>query len=413
MSGASEKLAKRSVRGVGGEPFRRLLTTWTATSVADGVRATALPLYTAVSTRDPISVSAVAVAEVLPWLLIALPAGALVDRLPCRPTLVVAHSFRALLTLLLVWFVHTGQAGMFVLLGCAFLLSGAETFADSATQSLLVSAAGEEDLERANGRFVGAETVGVEIAGPLAAAGLFAWRPSLCFALTALAFGFAALWIPRVSAEVEPVRAGGERSMLGEIRQGTAFVLRSPGLRVVVGTVGAVTLLTGAVNTIAVLFALESLGLAPSTVPVLFVCAAAGTLVASRVTSWLSARFGGANVMIAALFVLAGGMAILELVRVPVAAWSSYFVMGFGAGAWNVLSSANRQRLTPESMMGRVTSAYRVFAWGLMPLGAGLAGPLAEVTSPAAVISVSASLVAVVAVLCAPLLRRLDTAARE
>ncbi|WP_217641693.1 MFS transporter [Actinopolyspora alba] len=380
--------------------------------MADGVRAAALPLYTAVSTRDPLAVSAVAVAEVVPWLLIALPAGALVDRLRCRGTLVLAHSFRAVVTLLLVWFVHTGQAGLSVLLCCAFLLSSAETFADSATQSLLVSAAGEKDLERANGRFVGAETIGVEIAGPLAAAGLFAWRPSLCFALTASAFCFAALWILRVPPEIEPERTGGERSIFGEIRQGAVFVLGSPGLRAVVGTVGVVALLTSAVNTIAVLFALDALGLAPSTVPTLLVCAAAGTLVASRVTSGMSERFGGPTVMIAALLVLAGGMATLELVRMLAAAWCSYFVMGFGAGMWNVLSAANRQRLTPESMMGRVTSAYRVFAWGLMPLGAGIAGPLAELTSPGTVIVVAALLVALVAVVCAPLLRGLDTAPR-
>ncbi|WP_084792149.1 MFS transporter [Actinopolyspora mortivallis] len=406
MSGAPEDLAERPVHGVRGEPFRRLLTTWTATSVADGVRAAALPLYAAVSTRDPVSVSAVAAAEVVPWLLIALPAGALVDRMRCRGTLVAAHSFRAVVTLLLVWFVHSGQAGTFVLLGCAFLLSSAETFADSATQSLLVSAAGERELERANGRFVGAETIGVEIAGPLAAAGLFAWRPELCFAVTALAFGFAAVWILRVSPEVEPVRTAERRSMAGEIRQGAVFVLSSSGLRAVVGTVGLVALLTSAVNAIAVLFVLESLGLAPSTVPTLLVCTAAGTLVASRTTAGLSARFGGATVMTGALLVLAGGVAALELVRLPGAAWGAYFVMGLGAGTWNVLSSANRQRLTPGPMMGRVTSAYRVFAWGLMPLGAAAAGPLAEVTSPATVIVVAALLIAVVAALCAPVLRR-------
>ncbi|WP_438388436.1 MFS transporter [Actinopolyspora saharensis] len=413
MTSTSDGVEDRIVRGVRGRAFRRLLATWTATSMADGVRAAALPLYTAVSTRDPLSVSAVAVAEVVPWLLIALPAGALVDRLPCRGTLIPAHSFRCVVTLLLAGFIHAGAAPLPVLLGCAFLLSGAETFADSAAQSLLVSTAGESELERANGRFVGVETVGVEIAGPLAAAGLFGWRPALCFALTAVAFAFAAVWTSRVPGEVEPVRGAGSRSIAVEIREGMGFLLRQHALRTVVGVVGLVALLTSAVNAIAVLFALESLGLSPGAVPTLLVCTALGTLLASRTASALSGRFGGGAVMIAALVVLALGIAALDLVRLPGAAWLAYFVMGFGAGTWNVLSAANRQRLTPRPMMGRVTSAHRVLAWGLMPLGAGMAGPLAEFTSPAAVILGAAVLVGVIALFSAPALRALSPLGAE
>ena len=58
-------------------------------------------------------------------------------------------------------------------------------------------------------------------------------------------------------------------------------------------------------------------------------------------------------------------------------------------------------------MMGRVTSAHRVLAWGLMPLGAGIAGPIAEVTSLRTAILGAAVLTAVVAIAAAPRLYRL------
>lgn len=90
--------------------------------------------------------------------------------------------------------------------------------------------------------------------------------------------------------------------------------------------------------------------------------------------------------------------------------WVAYFVMGAGAGAWNVLSAANRQRLTPRPLTGRVTSAHRVLAWGLMPLGAGLAGPIAEVTSLQAVILGAAVVLLAVVAVAAPRLRRLPGA---
>ena len=60
---------------------------WTASAVSalgDGMYLAALPLLAAQLTRDPLAVSAVTFAGWLPWLLFALPAGALVDRLDRR-----------------------------------------------------------------------------------------------------------------------------------------------------------------------------------------------------------------------------------------------------------------------------------------------------------------------------------------
>jgi MFS family permease len=56
---------------------------WAAACVSfidDGIYAPALPLLAATLTRDPLGVASVEVASQLPWLLFALPAGALVDR---------------------------------------------------------------------------------------------------------------------------------------------------------------------------------------------------------------------------------------------------------------------------------------------------------------------------------------------
>ena len=87
--------------GVGTPGFRRLTGAWATSLVGDGVRTVALPLYTAISTRSPLAASAVAVATALPWLLVALPAGVLVDRWSPRLVVAVAHVFRAVVTALL------------------------------------------------------------------------------------------------------------------------------------------------------------------------------------------------------------------------------------------------------------------------------------------------------------------------
>ncbi|MBQ0926929.1 MFS transporter [Saccharopolyspora endophytica] len=391
-----------SATGLRSRAFRVLLASWGASSIGDGVLTAALPLFTAVSTRDPLSVSIVAVASVLPWLVVALLAGALVDRWSPRTTLIVSLVVRSGLTLSLGVLIMLGSANVAVLAVSAFMLSSAETFADSAGQKLLVALAGRSELERANGRVVSAETAGVEIAGPLAAAGLFAWKPEFCFLAVGVTFVVAGLLAATVSVRVERPAKRETTALRTEVLEGLRFLVRQRTLRVVVGVVGLTAFLTSGVNAVAFLYAIESLHLPVASVATLLVCTAVGALAAAPLASKLALRWGSGRVMICALFVLAVGIATLGVGRSQWAAWVAYLVMGVGAGAWNVLSSANRQRLTPPPLMGRVTSAHRVLAWGLMPLGAALAGPVAAMTSLRAVIIGAAVVVMAIALLSAP-----------
>ncbi|WP_326571261.1 hypothetical protein [Actinacidiphila glaucinigra] len=51
---------------------------------------------------------------------------------------------------------------------------------------------------------------------------------------------------------------------------------------------------------------------------------------------------------------------------------------------------ANAQDIVPEHMMGRYSAVSRLFSWGAMPLGAALAGVLAELGGPRLVFAVLA-----------------------
>ncbi|NUT99674.1 MAG: MFS transporter, partial [Saccharothrix sp.] len=238
-------------QGVRTPAFRLLTGAWTTSLVGDGVRTVALPLYTAVSTRSPLAASAVAVSVVLPWLVVALPAGVLVDRWRPRLVVAVAHAFRALVTGLLAWAVFTDGAGVAVLCALGFLLTGAETFADSASQVLLVELAGPADLEAANSRFVTVETVGMDLVGPLAASLLFWWHPAACFALDALTFVVAAVLVVRVPEVARHGRAG---TLRGQFTEGVAYLFRDPGLRVLVLAVGISAVCAAAVNAMLALY---------------------------------------------------------------------------------------------------------------------------------------------------------------
>jgi MFS family permease len=390
--------------------FRRLLASWSTSMLGDGVRIAALPLFTAVSTRDPLAVSAVAAAEVLPWLLIALPAGALVDRWHARRVVLTAHLLRAAGMGCLAVAVAAGRASVPVLVVAAFVVTAGETFADPASQRLLVERAGDADLERANGYLVSVETGALDVAGPVLTGLLFLWQPAACFAVDALSFvvaGWLVLGVPSARpAPADRAGAGRFRALFADVGAGGRYLLGSSGLRILVTAVVVAAVCAAAANAVMALYAIQVLGIRPAAVPTLWVAMGAGTLLATRIVPRLTARFRDGWVMVAAMAVLAVGFGLLGAVRWAPIGWLGYALVGVGSGGWNVLSATRRQRLTPPAMMGRVTSSYRLLAWGLMPIGAGLAGPLAERTSLGAVYLIAAGLlVAVVAVLAGPLVR--------
>jgi MFS family permease len=399
--------------GVRTPSFRRITAAWLVSTVGDGLRMAALPLYTAVSTRDPVAVSVVAAAEVVPWLFMSAFAGAMVDRSRPRQVVVLAHGSRCVLLVALTYAILTGRAGVLVLAAVALVLTTVETFADSAAQLLLVELAGEAELSRANSRFVAVQTAGENLIGPLLAGAVFAWSPAACFGLDALSFAVAAVVIARLP-DVRPDRppAGPGETLRAQVAEGLRFLAFHPALRAQLIAVAAGAAAAGVMNALLALYALQVLGMRPSFMPSLLIVLAISGLLSSRAAPALAEALGEGRVMVTALLVCAGGFALLGLATVPAVAFLACAAVGAGSGCWNVLSATRRQRLTPRHLLGRLGGVYQMLAWGLMPLGAVLAGPLAKATSLSTVLLGSGLLVIVVLLLVARPLLRTEPAAK-
>lgn len=57
---------------------------------------------------------------------------------------------------------------------------------------------------------------------------------------------------------------------------------------------------------------------------------------------------------------------------------AGFFAGGAAIAVWNVVTVSLRQRITPDRLLGRVNSGYRLVAWGTMPVGAAAGGLLAH-----------------------------------
>ncbi len=368
--------------GVETAAFRRLWWSWTFSLFGDGVRKMALPLYVAYETHSALAASAVVVAEFLPWLLFALPAGALVDRMQPRTVIPVAHAGRAALTAALVLAIVSGAATVPVLCAFAFAITVGETFVYPANQTAMVELAGQDQLDRANAQFYTVHTLGLMLAGPLAAGALFALGPALAFALDGLTFVVAAALVVTL-----PTIAGRDRGTAARPRlrtdvvEGVTVLWRTAGLRILVIMVVIGMVAVSALNTLTSLYALDVLGMPARYVPVLLVVGALGVLLGTRAVPAASRRWGDGSVLVASLAVLGAGAITFGSYPLVAVALLGNALVGVGVGGFNVVAAARRQRLTPAHAMGRVSGTYRMLSWGLTPAGAGLAGPLAVATS--------------------------------
>jgi hypothetical protein len=75
---------------------------------------------------------------------------------------------------------------------------------------------------------------------------------------------------------------------------------------------------------------------------------------------------------------------------------------GFLTVVFNVVLGSLRQALTPDRLLGRVISAFRLFSYGAVPLGSLLGGLLARTFGLPAPYLVAGVVIPVAALLCLP-----------
>ena len=165
--------------------FRLLFSAGALTNLGDGLVILALPWLATLMTDNALMIGAVAAAGRLPWLLFAIPAGVVIDRVDRRKLIARADLLRAVIAfaiMLLAMQEHEAGA-VWLLAGLAFLLGSAEVIRDNAAQTILPSIVASEDLEKANGQLWSTEQLTGQFIGPPLAGVLIASSIALPFGI--------------------------------------------------------------------------------------------------------------------------------------------------------------------------------------------------------------------------------------
>ena len=361
--------------------FRLFWFGQTTSRFGSTITTVALPLV-AVTVLDAstLEIALLQAATWTPWLVIGLPAGAWVDRLPRRPVMLACDiaSLLLFLSIPVAAWLHVLTVGQ--LLGVALGAGVAAVFFEAAYQVYLPSLAPAGHLTEGNAKLQGSEAA-AQVAGPGAGglltqsfgavAGMFA---------DAVTFGVSAVCLLSLRHREPPRAAGAPRRALGrEISEGLGFLARDPYLRVlaVFGAVSNLALL--GYQTILIVFLVRELHVSPGATGGIIAAMSAGGLLGAAVAGPLARRLGTAHALLLANLGAAPFALLIPLAepgpRLALVVVGGV-VVGAGVVAGNIIKGSFRQLYTPRHLLGRVLTGMQLLNYGTIPVGALLAGAL-------------------------------------
>lgn len=322
-----------------------------------------------------------AAATWLPWLIIGLPAGAWVDRLPPRRVMIISDlvAAAALLSVPVTWLLGVLSLPLLVVVA---LIAGATTvFFRTAYLVFVPQVVPATQLEAANARLIGTESA-MQIAGPGVAGLIAQWlNAAIGLVLDVISFIVSALCLARIRPTTpRPKDTLRPAPLRTRIVEGVRFLATDRYLRwlTVIGGVSNFGL-TG-YSALLVLFLVRDLGVQESVLGVIMMLGSCGGLIGATLATRISRRLGNGRASVL-LLLLSGPPALLVgsgrpggLVVITVV---GLFLVGAAVVAGNVVRSSWRQQYVPRQVLGRVVSASQIVNFGTMPLAglvAGLAG---------------------------------------
>lgn len=356
--------------------LRQLVAAVAISSLGDGLALVAFPLLAIKLTTHPILIAGLAVAAGLPWLVVALPAGAIVDRVERQRLVLAVDLARAVVVALLALGAATSRLSIFDLYIAAFLVGAGETVVSAAARAVVPLIAGE-DLVRVNGRVSAAETIGVQLAGPALGGVVFSAASSLPFLGDAVSYVASAFLLRSAIPPTTGHVAARSTSVMADVRWGLHWFMANPALRILAVVVASFAFCQAMVLAVLVLYANHDLRLGGVGYGLFLSVAAIGDVLASLLAQRVHARLGpfvtvlGAGALAGCAYVLLGSTSEVLL------AVSALALEAAASSLGNVATLSQRHRIIPTERFGLVNNAFRMCVIGVVPFGSLTGGALA------------------------------------
>src|SRR5215470_4422440 len=363
--------------------FVKLWGSLTITAFGAQVTNLALPLTAAVLLHaTPWQMGVLVALETLPFALVSLHAGVLIDRVRKLPIVIATDVGRGVALLAIPVAAFTNSLSIEILYAVGFFCGVQNVVGGAAYQVLLAQMAGRERLVEANAKVALGETSSA-LVGPGLAGGLIQLVTApFAIIVDAVTFFVSALMLRRIHIPHDVVHPGPRPSVTTEIHEGLKLVWNNRTLLALAWLAGLWQILHHMQIAVLILFATRELGLSAGAIGLTYVFGGLGCVVASAFAERLSARLGVGPVIVHGLALTALGWQMFGLISGPV--WLATLALGcamlmfdFGAVLYGINYLALRQAITPDRLLGRMTATMRFLTVAAAPLGSLAGGSLA------------------------------------
>ncbi|EYF05826.1 MFS transporter [Chondromyces apiculatus] len=362
-------------------------------------------------TGSALLLGAIGFAGQFPVFLLATVGGAVADRWSRRAVLVVTQAASMSLALVLAGLTLSHLIRIEHVFVMASLLGVVNAFDIPTRQSFVVEMVGRDDLPNAialnSSVFNGARIVGPAVAAVL----VDAIGEGYCFLANGLSFvavitGLLALRLPPRPAP--PKHASAFAAAL----EGFRFVARTQAVRALLLLLGLVSLTAAPYLVLLPAFAARVLQGGPRAYGLLMVAAGLGAVTAALTLAARQKLEGLGRWVVCACACLGVSLVLFSLSRIFWLSWLLLLPAGFGMMVYMAGTNTLVQSIVPDALRGRVMAVYSMMFMGLSPMGALLAGWLADRIGPAPTVTLGGSCCLVGAAVFAVRLTKLGDEAR-
>lgn len=368
--------------------FARL---WTADTISGfGSPVTMLAVQTLVllglhgSAAD---VGLVTAARWLPYLVLGVVVGAVVDRHARLPVMVATDAALGVVLLAIpaLWFADLLSLPM--LIGVMVVFGLLTLFGDAASQSVFPRVVPPHQLQEANARLDQSGAV-AQVGGPAIAGALVAViGAATSVLLDAVSYFVSALLVRSIRLE-EPRRARGSAHprLHAQIREGLAWVYRQPKLGSLAVLTHAWFVCNAMLTPVFASLVLLSLRASPLSLGIALGAAGLGSLVGASVTTRVGRHLDAGPTIILSHGITTCGVAILAVGAATGRAWSTPAIIallsvgqalhGFAMGMSNSHEMGYRQMITPDALQARTNTTMRSINRAMVVIAAPLGGVL-------------------------------------
>ncbi|MGD0742146.1 MAG: MFS transporter [Acidimicrobiales bacterium] len=346
----------------------------TASIIGDGVFTVALALETLRVSDHASTLSYVIAARVAPTVVLLLVAGALVDRLPRRFTVLAADLVRGLAIAAIAALVVAHALGVWDLIAISAVVGAADAFFFPAYQAIIPEIVPSALYLEGNAFNSASQVLGGALIGPAVGGMLIAaFGAAAAFAVDAASFFVSAACVAAMRARAAPEPSG--KSMLADARAGLRWTRSQPWLWWTIIAASVANFAAFAPTQVLLpLLIRDTLHQGPTQYGLVFAAAGLGGATASVV----AIRFGSPRRRVTVMWVgwATGALGIATIGLAPdvlvVAALGAvaFGLLQYGGMIWNTMM----QQLVPPEMLGRASSVDWLFSMCLSPLGILAAG---------------------------------------